>query len=320
MMGEERIMMMIIYLKNIDNEIYMKHIEAFAKSHPSHYFTERQDKNADIILTESFSQGECDVFPRLKAVFAPIVGRNRFALDALEQKNIQTFFVDGAPEIVAEHAFALALTLMGKVAAHDRNMKAGDRWSFEDSYWDSIYGARVSILGAGRIGTALSRYLRPFNCTVTGFGRNTSRAEERGYDCLTNDLGSALDRADVVFVSLELSAETYHLIAEREIARMRGAYLINIARADIIDEAALAAGIENRILKGFAADPWYCYPKSYPEGGLGEKDHVRPSRYDFYKRDNVVCAPHTGTQTVRAREIYIDQLLAKLDAYLTQGE
>ena len=99
---------------------------------------------------------------------------------------------------------------------------------------------------------------------------------------------------------------------------MRNAYLINIARADIIDEAALAAALENHILKGFAADPWYRYPESYPEGGMGTKDALSPSRYDFYKRDNVVCTPHTGTQTTAAREIYIDQLLSKLGDYLAQ--
>ena len=51
---------------------------------------------------------------------------------------------------------------------------------------------------------------------------------------------------------------------------------------------------------------------------MGTKDALSPSRYDFYKRDNVVCTPHTGTQTTAAREIYIDQLLSKLGDYLAQ--
>jgi len=308
----------IVYLKNIDNEIYRKHIEAFAAKHPDHRFTERMETEADIIITESFSAGESDSFPNLKAVFAPIVGKNKFAAGELEGKGIKLFFVEGTPEIVAEHAFALALTLMGKIALHDRNMKENDSWSFENSYWDSICGARVSILGAGRIGGALARYLRPFGCIVTGFDRNTRMTPESAYDRLTDDLRAALNGAEVVFVSLELNDKTYHLLAERELELMRNAYLINIARADIIDEAALAAALENHILKGFAADPWYRYPESYPEGGMGTKDALSPSRYDFYKRDNVVCTPHTGTQTTAAREIYIDQLLSKLGDYLAQ--
>ena len=91
-----------------------------------------------------------------------------------------------------------------------------------------------------------------------------------------------------------------------------------VARAGIIREEALNAGLENNVLRGFASDVWYRYPESYPEGGMGKKDDLPPANYDFYKRDNVVCVPHTGTQTTKAREIYIRQTLNQLDDYLAR--
>ncbi len=309
---------MEIYVKGINNVIYNNFINKFIAAHPEHTFSRNFVKSADIILTESLSAEEAELFPSLKAVFAPVVGRNKFDLEQLADRRVESFFVAGTPEIVAEHALALALSLMGKIALHDRNLKQGDSWSFSDSYWDSLCAARIAILGTGRIGCALVGLLRPFGCKITGYHKNPHKVPPVFYDCLTSDLTQALSFTDVVFVTLDLNNETLNMIDEPQIELLRGKYLINVARAGIIREEALNAGLENNVLRGFASDVWYRYPESYPEGGMGKKDDLPPANYDFYKRDNVVCVPHTGTQTTKAREIYIRQTLNQLDDYLAR--
>lgn len=309
---------MIVYAKGMDNDIYMRHIKEFAKANPRHRFTSKEERNADVVLTEELSTEEIGLYPKLKAVFAPIVGKNKFAVKELERREIKTFFIEGTPEIVAEHALALALAVMGKIALHDRNMKERDSWSFDDSYWDSLFGAKAAILGAGRIGGMIASYLRPFKCDITAFDK---RSRECGglFDRTTDDLREAISGAEVIFAALELNDETFHIIGKEELELMKGAYLINIARAELVDEEALDFAVKNCLLKGFAADPWYEYPASYPEGGSGACDDCAPSRFDFYKSPRVVCTPHTGTQTLRAREVYISQILRRLESYLNAG-
>lgn len=311
---------MKILLKGIENGIYLRHIREFAKAFPEHPLIDEGDASAEIIVTESLSAAEIDGYPDLKAVFAPIVGKNRFDIKYLQDKGIESFFIEGTPNIVAEHAMALALALTGKIIPHDRNMKSEDSWSFKGSNWYSICGCNVTILGMGRIGDALTAYLKPFGCHITGFRRHLEKRTGGAYDHVTNNLHEALKDADLVFVALELNTETFNMIGRNEIDLMKGAYLINIARAAIIEEEALAYGVDEGILLGYASDPWYYYPKGYPEGISDPDDRCPPSKYDFYKRDNVICVPHTGTETNKAMEAYIMQTLKQLKQYLCREQ
>jgi glyoxylate reductase len=105
-------------------------------------------------------------------------------------------------------------------------------------------------------------------------------------------LDKLLNTSDVVSLHVPLSADTTHLIDKRAFARMkRSAYLINTARGPVMDEAALAWALEQRLIAGAALDVYENEPAVFP---------------DLLKLDNVLLVPHLGSATTETRTAMAD--------------
>jgi phosphoglycerate dehydrogenase-like enzyme len=159
---------------------------------------------------------------------------------------------------VAEHIILLILASYRQLTSVAARVRRGawespfstPRMSYE------IGGKTVGLVGLGNIGRALARRLRGFEASLVYYDvRRLSEDEEAELGIGYRDLPALLAEADVVSLHLPLSAATRHLIGEPELALMKpGALLVNTARGEIIDEAALARALSERRLLGAALD------------------------------------------------------------------
>jgi phosphoglycerate dehydrogenase-like enzyme len=162
------------------------------------------------------------------------------------------------------------LAVIRRLLLSDRAVRDGS-WKLPNVLGPSLVGATVGLVGLGRIGREVVKRLAGFGCTVIASDPVADPAEWRQRGVEVVDLGTLLERSDVVSLHIPLSDKTRNLIGAKEIARMRPtAIVINTSRGGLIDEDALAAALRAGRLAGagldaFAMEP---LPASSPLLGL----------------------------------------------------
>jgi phosphoglycerate dehydrogenase-like enzyme len=157
-----------------------------------------------------------------------------------------------------------------------------------------LRGRTLAVIGLGRIGGAVARAGAFFGMRVLAVTRTpaAARPEETGGAIVSGleTLHQVLAEADFVVMAVPQNDTTRGLIGPAEFAAMkRNAYLINVARGGIVDEAALYDALSTRTIAGAAIDVWYQYPAA---------DEIRlPSAYPFHELDNILMTPHISGAT-----------------------
>jgi phosphoglycerate dehydrogenase-like enzyme len=165
-------------------------------------------------------------------------------------------------------------------------------------------------LGFGHIGEALAQRARAFGMTVCAIRRQAHSTPPEGVAFIGGPerLDDVLGASDYLAITLSLSPETRNLLDRLRLERMKpSAYLINVARAEIVDEQALYNALANGRLAGAALDVWYRYPKG-PGGAV-------PSAAPFHELDNVIMTPHVSGWTegmLQARAKVIAENIARI--------
>ena len=280
--------------------------------------------DADVIVGAYIPQEMIDNAPKCKMVQFMSSGVTHMSLDgsdtgfsfpSLTSRNILLGNVAGANAVgVAEHTFALMITLARRIIPAHQAIARGDWDPFEESTLSSeLAGKTLGILGLGAIGVQLTKRAKAFEMRIIANKRSPAPhlVEELGLDFLggPEDLPTVMKDADFIVVSLPWMPATDDLIGAAELALMkRTAYLVNIARAAIISEAALYQALKERQIAGFGTDVWWQYdrrprtsgPVRLDVSGMGDPDgHWRSrvnigtcapaiSRSGIHKLDNVV--------------------------------
>jgi len=254
----------------------------------------------------------------LKAVFVPFVGVNHLPADLLVERGVSVFNCHGNAESVAERALALTLAGFGRIVEFHNDLRAETWHGFwvnkgREDFWHSIFRKRCTILGVGAIGEALARLLKAFDCPVTGYRRKSGAPAPAHFDEVTTDLHAAVSGADIVFVALPLTDSTRGLVGAAELQAMRGAYLVNVGRGEVVDEAALYAALKDGTLSGAGIDVWYTYPKGGSVKGA-------PSRFPIHELPNVVLSPHVAGSTWEAVDINVRQTIDNVKRWVATGD
>jgi glyoxylate reductase len=167
-----------------------------------------------------------------------------------------------------------------------------------------LRGRDLGIVGMGRIGEAVARRSRAFGMKIHYNNRKRVAADvERELEATYwPDLDRMLPEMDIVSINCPYSKETHHLMSRERIGAMkRSAYLINSARGEIIDEAALADALEAGAIAGVGLDVFEREPKVEP-GLLANK--------------NAVLFPHLGSSTIEARTGMGEKVIANIVAFI----
>ncbi len=162
---------------------------------------------------------------------------------------------------------------------------------------------KLGIVGMGRIGQAVAARARAFGMEIHYHNRRRLDAELGAV--FWPNLDAMLPVIDMVSLHCPRTPETYHLFNAERLARLReGAYLINTARGDIIDEAALADALASGRLAGAGLDVFEHEPKVHPK---------------LKAQPNAMLLPHMGSGTIEARTAMGDKVIANIAAFL-RGE
>jgi phosphoglycerate dehydrogenase-like enzyme len=108
-----------------------------------------------------------------------------------------------------------------------------------------------------------------------------------------DELDTVIGQSDFLFVSVPLTKSTKGLIGKRELQMMKGKYLINVSRGEVVDEESLYLALKSGLLKGAGIDAWYVYPR--------EGTFAFPSRYPFHELSNVIMTPHSAGYTFESQ-------------------
>jgi formate dehydrogenase len=261
---------------------------------------DRELVDADVVISQPFwpAYMTAERFAKarnLKMVVTAGIGSDHTDLQAAIERGITVAEVTYCNSIsVAEHVVMMILSLARNYLQSWDLVKAGG-WNIADCAARSydIEGMHIGTVGAGRIGSAVLRRLKPFDVKLHYTDRHRLPAEvERELGVTFHE--SAADmvpHCDVVTINAPLHPETENLFDEYLIARMkRGAYLVNTARGKIANREAVAAALESGQLAGYAGDVWFPQPA--------------PRNHPWRTMPNHGMTPHISGSTLSAQARY----------------
>lgn len=220
------------------------------------------------------------------------VGTDHIDLAAAHRHGIVVTNTPGVlTDCTADLTMGLMIAVLRRMGQAERELRAGEwtGWRPTHMLGTRVTGRTLGIIGFGRIGRAVAK--RAYH----GFGMRilfTTRTPPPA-DAVSDvhaercDLDDLLREADIVSIHAPSTPETRHLIGERELRLMRpGAFLINTARGDLVDEAALAVALDERRIAG---------------AGLDVFDGEPAIRGDLMAARNALLLPHIGSATLETR-------------------
>lgn len=239
--------------------------------------------------------------PKLKIIARYGVGTEAVDLAAARSRGIPVSNTPGAnADAVADHAVGLMLAALRFVPDGDRRVRAGD-WGVRRGR--ELGAATVGIVGFGRIGQGVAKRLSGFGCRILAADPFLPAEVVRAAGAVPTVLDELFETADLI----SLHAPGGQLLVDAgRLARMRrGSVIVNTARGDLIDEAAVADALQDGILAGYAADTL--------DGDTAAKNS--PLLADALA-DRVIVTPHLGAQTTQAVDnmgsLSLDDVIAVL--------
>jgi hydroxypyruvate reductase len=241
-----------------------------------------------------------DQLPALEVVSIMGVGYDGVDVAAaLERKVPVTHTPNVLNDEVADLAIGLMLSIARRIPQADQYVRAG-RWGKEGPMplTRKVSGARLGIVGLGRIGQAIAKRAEAFSMAIAYTGRNAQPGLPYTYYPTATALAKEVDFLVVITPG---GAGTRHLI-NAEVLRALGTkgYLINVARGSVVDEAALVDALKNGVIAGAGLDVFEKEP--HPSEAL-------------WSMDNVVLTPHIASATWQTRQAMADLAAANLSAH-----
>lgn len=271
-------------------------------------------RDADIVVANKapFCKETLQEASHLKLICELATGYDNCDLAYCKARGIQVRnVVDYSTAMVAQHTFALALSLIGKLPHYDHYVKSGaygaqDRFSNFDIPFYELDGKVWGIVGMGNIGRRVARIAEAYGCKIIFYsssGNSTCTDYERV------DLDTLLEKSDVLSLHCPLTDRSRHLIDASALRKMKpSAVLINVARGAVVDNQALYEALrENRI------------------GAAGldvlEQEPIRDENPLHLLQDSnqLIITPHLAWASVEARNRCVEEVRKNIEAFL-RGE
>ncbi|MGV6477422.1 2-hydroxyacid dehydrogenase [Azotobacter vinelandii] len=239
-----------------------------------------------------------DRLPALEIIVVFGVGYDGVDVRAAEARGIPvTHTPDVLTDDVADFAMTLLLGIARRVAVADRFVREGAWAGGPFPFTRKVSGARLGIVGLGRIGSAIARRATAFDMSIAYCGRRPRPVDYR-YFASVHELAA---QVDFLVVSANGGADTRHLIDASVLDALGPeGILVNVGRGSVVDEAALAGALAERRLLGAALDVFEDEPRVHPR---------------LLELDNVLLTPHMASATWATRRAMADLLMANLRAH-----
>lgn len=273
---------------------------------------EKELVDADVVISQPFwpayiTAERISKSPKLKLAITAGIGSDHVDLQAAMEHNITVAEVTFCNSIsVSEHVVMHILSLVRNyIPSHKWVINGG--WNIADcvSRAYDVEGMTIGTVAAGRIGLAVLRRMKPFDCNLVYTDRHRLPAKIEAELGLTfyPTVEEMIKKCDVVTINCPLHPETENLFDTKMIRKMKkGAYIVNTARGKICDKNAISEALEDGHLAGYAGDVWFPQP--------APRDHI------WRQMPHHAMTPHTSGTTLSAQSRYAEGTREILECFL----
>ncbi len=264
--------------------------------------------DADALIVRSAVKVDARVLEpatKLRVIGRAGVGVDNIDLEAATKKGIAVMNTPGANAVaVAEHTLGLMLAMARHLCRADALMHAG-KWEKKTLQGTELRGKTLGIVGLGRVGLEVAKRARAFHMTVVAHDPFVSTSVARDLEIRMASLDEIYATADYITLHVGLTPQTAGMINAENIKKMkRGVRLVNCARGELVDEAALAEALKSGQVAAAALDVFHDEPlRQSPLTAL----------------ENVVMSPHIAGSTHEAQEAVGYQIALQVKEYLKHG-
>jgi phosphoglycerate dehydrogenase-like enzyme len=266
----------------------------------------REIEDAEVLFSNKITPEQFNRAKKLRWIQSPYVGVDSLLIDEVKESEVIITCSRGIHASQAsDHVFALILAFARKLPEllNDQRRKVWKvRHPIPFDPLDELKGKTLGIIGLGAIGREIARKGKCFGMRVIGVKREPSEVEHVDEVYGMNDengMERVLKGSDYLVLCVPLTPETTNLIGREELRKMKeSAYLINIARGEVVDEDALITALKERWIAGAALDV--------------AKTEPLPETSELWELDNVIITPHVAGSTPyyweRATAIFVENL------------
>ena len=250
-----------------------------------------------------FPRSVLSQLPELRLLITTGGGNASFDLPAATELGIVVCGTGGAGEGPTELTWGLIIGLLRKIPQEDRLTRAG-HW--QTTIGVGLKGKTLGLIGLGHIGGLMARVGNAFDMNVIAWSQNLTAPRAAECQATLVDKDTLFRDSDIASVHLRLSDRTRGLVGARELALMKlTAYLVNISRGPIVDEAALIDALRRKAIAGAALDTFDVEPL--------------PLDHPLLQLENTLIAPHLGYVTEEGYRAFYAGAIEDIRAY-TAGE
>ncbi|MHC5216364.1 D-isomer specific 2-hydroxyacid dehydrogenase family protein [Enterococcus sp. LJL128] len=286
-------------------KVFPEHMERLEKIGPVAHFTVDGEINGrelaeklqgyNIIIasvTPFFTQEFFDHKDELILISRHGIGYNNIDVEAAEKHNTIVTIIPALVErdAVSENNVTNLMTILRRTVEAHQSVKEDDWEARADFVGRTLFNKTVGVIGVGNTGSGVVEIVRNgFRCEVLAYDPYKSEMHIQSFGARKIELDELLESSDVICLCANLTDENYHMISEKEIAKMKdNVYISNSARGALVSEEAIVSGLKSGKIAGFATDVLEEEP--------GRKDHP------YLSMSNVVMTPHTSAYTMECLE------------------
>lgn len=273
-------------------------------------------RSADVLVPTVTDRIDAEVIeaagPQMKLIASFSNGTDHIDVEAAARRGIT---VTNTPNVLTEDTADMTMAL---ILAVPRRLAEGARvltdnpgeWAGWSPTWmlgRRIHGKRIGIVGMGRIGTAVARRAKAFGLSIHYHNRKrvNPATEDELEATYWDSLDQMLARVDIVSVNCPSTPATYHLISARRLALLQPtSYIVNTARGDVIDEAALIKILREGKIAGAGLDVFENEPA------------VNPKLVKLANEGKVVILPHMSSATLEGRIDMGDKVIINIRTFI----
>ena len=248
-----------------------------------------------------FPRAVLEALPDLKLLITTGAKNNSFDVKAAAERGITVCGTGAVGTPTAGIVVGLMLELTRHLGFENARMKAGEPW--QTTIGLDLEGLTLGIVGLGKLGQRVAGIGKAFGMKVMAWSQNLTpeKAKEAGVDYASRE--DLFTKSDFVSIHYQLSERSRGLITAADLGRMKkSAYLINTARAPIVDQAALLKVLQDRKIAGAGLDVFEVEPL--------------PLDHPYRKLDNVVLTPHLGYVSEQNYRKYFPDIVEDIRAFL----
>ncbi|MDO8512978.1 MAG: hydroxyacid dehydrogenase [bacterium] len=263
--------------------------------------------------------------PNLKFIATRSTGFDHIDLNLCKEKNIIVSNVPTYGEnTVAEHCFALILTLSRRIISSVEKVRRGD-FSLDDLRGFDLKGKTLGLVGTGHIGKHVVRMAHGFEMDILGYDLKRDEELTKRYGLKYVTIEDLLKNSDIISLHLPDNQQTHHFINKERIDLMKkGAYLINTSRGGLIDTEALVHALDDGKLAGAGLDVLE------EECNIKEERQILSKQFPkkcllldianniLIKNDKVIVTPHNAFNSQEALMRILSTTLENIQSYISQ--